>query len=186
MIDHTETKSEMMRTRADFAVKNYGRLGSSWAEFYGRDVTVLLGTLEAVETLLTQQLRPCPDDDQCLDCRLWYGFRAILEGGEHLFDRHRPAAGMTKFRFEIGPAAILRQPSSLTLASFPLPLCMQHTTIPELREDAIKPITTDMESLLNVLCGFAWMESYVEKDIACGRKELYWPLPFRDVTVGLL
>lgn len=65
------------------------------------------------------------------------------------------------------------------MASFPPALCMQHATGSKLGKDTVEPVTTDAESALNVLRGLARMESHVEKDIACGRKESYWPLLFR-------
>ena len=37
------------KKRAAFAVKNYGRLGSTWAEFYGRDVPAALEALEEAQ-----------------------------------------------------------------------------------------------------------------------------------------
>ena len=73
MTNRTETKPETMRTRAYFAVKHYGRLGSTWAEFYGRDVTVLLDKLEAVEAWRKEWRGSRAD---------WDALKAILEGGE--------------------------------------------------------------------------------------------------------
>ena len=43
------------------------------------------GKLGVVREWMTQELAPCPEDDRCLDCRLWYGLDRILskEGNEH-------------------------------------------------------------------------------------------------------
>ena len=40
-----------IKKRADFAGKNYNRLGSSWAEFYGRDMPQLVKAYEVLVAL---------------------------------------------------------------------------------------------------------------------------------------
>ncbi len=57
MREHTQEPGQTVRKpdipkikmRAGFAAKNYNRLGSSWAEFYGRDVPQLVTELEEAQ-----------------------------------------------------------------------------------------------------------------------------------------
>ena len=77
------TNRATLRERAALAAKNYGRAGSSWALFYGRDVPDLLDTLEAVEKLGDELwehhvVEPGHESTVCMRCR----FLAILEGGK--------------------------------------------------------------------------------------------------------
>lgn len=84
--------------RADFAARNYKRLGSSWAEFYGRDIPMFAEALAEVQAALRElyeQLAPnenalasnrVKDEWRLIDHRVEVGLlrriKALLVGKE--------------------------------------------------------------------------------------------------------
>ena len=75
-----------IKKRADFAGKNYSRLGSSWAEFYGRDVFQLVEELEEAQGKLEvlegfrEQLNVFSGHSSILVDKLKVTIDAILRG----------------------------------------------------------------------------------------------------------